>query len=220
MEEKTKVKDVRNTISEGIQFTYSNLIKLIAFMSPFLVIFFMILISIFNNNVVKGLIFSIGLVIITFINYLLKSILQDTQSNDASPFCNIFPFPFTLDKDGEYYISPGLSTTIIGYLMGYLIFPMAINNELNPSLITFLFVLLIFNVSAEFISKCVNFGGILLGTILGITFGILYYGIVSSGGYKELAYFNEVSSNAVKCGKPRNTIFKCRQRESNTVRVE
>lgn len=206
--------------SSNLSFTYTNLIKLIAFMSPFLVIFLMILISVFNNTVVKGLIFSIGLLIITFINYLLKSILKDIQITEASPFCNIFPFPFTIKENSDIYISPGLSTTIIGYLMGYLIFPMKINNELNPSLIIFLFALLIFNVTAEYFGKCVNFGGIILGTILGISFGILYYGLISVGGYKELAYFNEVSSNAVKCGKPSNKIFKCRQRETSSVRPQ
>jgi len=189
--------------------SFTNITKYVSFMSPLLITFFMIMISIFNNNILKGVIFSMGLVIITFINYILKNTLKETQSPLASPFCNILPSPFTVRGDNNVFVSPGLSSTIIGYTCSYLIFPMKINNQLNPSLITFLIVLLCINGVVEIQDKCASIGGVVLGAIVGILFGILYYTLISTSGHRNLAYFSETISNNSQCSKPSAQKFKC-----------
>lgn len=193
----------------AITFSITNLLKFISFMSPLLITFFMIVISIFNNKIVKGLIFTIGLVIVTFINYLLKNTLKEKQHPMASPLCNVIPFPFTASSVNGIYSSPGLSSTILGYTAGYLIFPMKINNQINPSLLVFLIALMGINATVEVNDKCTSIGGVLLGSVLGILLGILYYNIISVNGYKDLAYFSEVSSNRTICNKPSKQKFKC-----------
>ena len=178
-------------------------------MSPLLITFFMIMTSILTNNIVKGLIFTMGIVIITFINYLLKNLLQSKQSILASPFCNIVPSPFTVQNDAGIYDSPSLSSTIIGYTTAYLIFPMKMNNQLNPSLITFLLVLLVINGTVENSDKCTTIGGVVLGSSVGILFGILYYSLIKISGNENLAYFSEVISNNTTCSKPSKQQFRC-----------
>ena len=201
---------------QPISFTITNLLKFFSFLSPFLITFFMIMTSVFNNKIVKGLIFTIGLVITTFINYLLKNTLKEKQREDASPLCNVIPFPFKVsgidangNGNGIIYSSPGLSSTLLGYTAGYLIFPMKINNQINPSLLVFLIALLGINATVEVYDKCTSIGGVLLGTVLGIILGILYYGVISINGYRDLAYFSEVSSNRTICNKPTKQKFKC-----------
>lgn len=194
---------------QPITFTPTNLFKFISFMSPLLISFFMIVTSIFNNKIVKGLIFTIGLVITTFINYLLKNTLKEKQNPNVNPFCNVIPFPFTVKSNSDVYSSPGLSSTILGYTAGYLIFPMKINNQINPSLLVFLIGLIGINGVVEVRDNCTSIGGVILGSVLGIILGILYYNVISVNGYKDLAYFSEISSNRTICNKPTKQKFKC-----------
>lgn len=198
-----------NISKTALTLSLTNLAKYISFMSPLLITFFMIMISIINNNIVKGLIFTMGLVIITFINYLLKNIIRDKQDDMASPFCNILPSPFTLNTGTTIYRSPSLSSTILGYTTAYLLFPMKINNEVNPALSVFLVALTCVNAYTEYHSLCSSIGGIFLGIIIGMLFGVLFYGIISMSGQKGLAYFTEISSNNTMCKKPSKQKFKC-----------
>lgn len=196
-----------------ITFTLTNLLTFLTIMSPFLLTFFMVMISIVNNSIVKGLLFLIGLVIISYLTYLLKSILKERQSPLASPLCNILPFPFTsrgmIASERIIFSSPILSTALLGYISSYLIFPMYINNDVNNPLLIFLVALFAINSISELHKKCGTLGGVVLGAIVGLTFGILYYGIIAASGNKDLAYFSEIKSNAEGCKKPTNQKFKC-----------
>lgn len=189
--------------------TFTNLMKYISLMSPLLIIFFIIMISIFNNTLLKGLIFTFGLAIVTFFNYILKNLLKEKQSPLASSMCNILPQPFTVISDGNVFSSPGLSSSIIGYTLSYLVFPMKVNNQVNPALVTFLLALLGINGMIEIHDHCTSVGGVILGAVVGVVFGLIYYSIIAMTGYKELAYFSEIISNNTKCSKPSEQKFKC-----------
>ena len=196
-----------------ITLTLTNLLTFLTIMSPFLLTFFMLMMSIVNHSIVKGLLFLIGLVIIGFLTYLSKSILKEKQSILANPLCNILPMPFTTrgTSGGERVIfsSPILSTSLLGYIASYLIFPMYINNDVNHPLLIFLIGLFLINAVTELHKKCGTLGGVVLGGILGIAFGIIYYGMIAGSGYKDLAYFSEIKSSAEGCRKPTDQKFKC-----------
>ena len=199
-----------STLSKSIDFTLTNLLTYFAILSPFFLTFFMIMFSILNNVIVKGLLFLIGLVIVSFLTHLLKTILKEKQDDYASPLCNILPIPFTVGGiDNSIYSSPIASTVILGYISSYLIFPMWINNDINSPLLIMLVVLFLTNSVTELWKKCGTLGGIILGGIIGITFGILYYGLIVGSGNKDLAYFSEIKSNAQGCKKPSKQKFKC-----------
>ncbi len=193
----------------AITFTLTNILSLTSFLSPLLVSFFMILYSIINDNIVKGLIYLIGLIILTFFTRILKNSLQNKQNPLASPFCNILPDPFTLSKENEIYNSPSLSTTILAYSASYILFPNIINGYTNPSLITFFVFMLGINGGIEYQNLCTPSSGILFGLIIGSLFGIFYYTLLSASGNKSLGYFTEVPSNNIQCAKPGKQQFKC-----------
>ena len=197
----------------AITFTLTNLLTFLTIMSPFLLTFFMVMLSIVNNSIVKGLLFLIGLVIIGYLTYLLKSVLKERQSPLASPLCNILPIPFTtrgtIGSERVIFSSPILSTALLGYISSYLIFPMYINNDVNNALLIFLVGLFAINAITELHKKCGTLGGVVLGAIVGITFGMLYYGMIAASGNKDLAYFSEIKSNAQGCKKPTDQKFKC-----------
>ena len=172
----------------------------------------MIMYSILTNNVIKGLLFIVGLVIISFFNYLLKNMLRSTykQPELVSPFCNILPAPFTVKAIDGIYNSPSLSSTIIGYTAAYLIFPMNMNKQGNPALIAFLVGLLGINGAIEIHDKCTPTSGVVLGALVGMLFGVLYYSMLTMSGNGSLAYFNEKISDNTQCSKPGKTQFRCK----------
>lgn len=194
----------------AITFSLTNILSLTSFVSPLIVSFFMILYSIINDNIVKGLIYLIGLIILTFFTRVLKNSLQNKQDKEiASPFCNILPDPFTLSKDNDIYNSPSLSTTILAYSASYILFPMILNGYTNASLITFFVFILGVNGGVEIQNVCTPPSGILFGLIIGTLFGIFYYTLLSASGNKSLGYFTEVPSNNIQCAKPGKQQFRC-----------
>ena len=194
-----------------ITFTLTNIVKIISFMSPFLLSLTMILYTILANKIVKGLVLLIGIVIITFINYLLKNIIKSKQSVTASPFCNILPFPFTYKENESVFDSPSLSTTILAFISSYLIFPMFTHRNINFPIIIFSLIFICSNGVVEYMDKCSQVGGIVLGFIVGIILGILYYNLILSSGHPNIAYFNEVISDNTQCTKAGPTKFRCTQ---------
>ena len=196
----------------AITFTLTNFLTFLSILSPFMLTFFIIMLSIMYNKIVKGLLFLMGLVILSFITYLMKNILQEKQHERANPLCNILPNPFTRRAGGsetEYYSSPITSTVLLGYISSYLIFPMYINNELNNALLVTLVILFVTNACVEMTNKCGSLMALILGSIIGISFGLLYYGMIVASGNNELAYFAGIKSTAQNCSLPSKQYFKC-----------
>lgn len=200
-------------VQASITFTLTNLLTFLSIMSPFLLTFFMVMLSIINNAIIKGLLFLIGLVIVSFLTYLIKSLLREKQSSLASPICNILPMPFirkgNIGLQGVIFSSPITSSTLLAYIGSYLIFPMYINNDVNNALLITLVALFVTNATTELSNNCGTIGGVVLGSLIGITFGMLYYGMIAASGNKDLAYFSEIKSSAEGCKKPSDQKFKC-----------
>lgn len=199
-----------------LQFSLTNILKFISLLSPLLIVFFMIMFSILTNNIIKGLIFIAGLVIITFINYLLKNTVKSIQDPMASPFCNILPAPFTYISENNIFNSPSTSLTILGFISSFLIYPMISNNVINHALMVFLLLVMGINGVVEYKDRCTNLMGIILGSLVGIFFGILFYSLIKLSGNNDLAYFTNVSSNNIQCSKPGKKQFKCEVRYKDT----
>lgn len=195
-----------------VRLTFTNLLTFLSFMSPFFVAFFMLLYSIINNNIVKALIYLAGLLIITFVNYILKNVLKEKLDLTASPMCKILPAPFSLVRGTDVYVSPSLNSTILAYTFSYLVFPMITNNDINPGLLVFLTIFLLVNAVVEYMMKCITISGLIFGLVVGILFGILYYMLLNISGAKDLAYFTHIDSNAVQCSKPKKQKFRCVKR--------
>ena len=194
----------------AITLTLTNLFQFISLISPLFVVFFILLTSILNNQLLKGLILNSGILLISGIVYLLKTILKSEQDDYASPFCNVLPAPFTV-RDGEtIFNSPSLSTTVLSFVMAYLVWPMRINNQMNPVLLTFLMILIGINLAVETQNKCTTLSGSLLGFIIGSIGGIIYYSILRLTDKNDLVYFTKDITNNTQCSRAGNNKFKCR----------
>lgn len=195
----------------AITLTLTNMFTFISLLSPLFIIFFTILSSIINNQLVKGLILNMGIVIVSGIIYLLKNILKNHQSEHSSPFCNILPAPFTV-PGGEtdvIYDNPSLSTGILSFVSTYLIYPMIINNQLNPGVLMFLIILLVINIGVENKLYCCGLMGSFMGVLVGIIFAMIYYTILRLNNNENLLYFTQTFSDNMQCSKPLDKTFKC-----------
>ena len=193
----------------AITMSLTNIIEYISFSAPLLVVFFITLLSIAQNSLEKGIIFSMGIVILSSIVLLLKNVIKNKQSIFASPFCNILPAPFTVKDIGVIYNAPSLSGAILSFSSTYLIYPMIINNQHNYSLLVFLIAITGINVVTEYNQKCSDIMGLVLGLLVGIFFGLLYYTLLYISTSSKFVYFADTISNNVQCSKPTNQQFKC-----------
>lgn len=193
-----------------IAITLTNIFKYISLMSPLLILFFIIMLSIFNNTIIKGLIFTFGMLLTAVFNYILQTILKEPlPENMSNVICSLSANPFSILNKNDVFLSPSSSSSLLGFTLSYIILPMKMNNELNPALATFLLALLVVNGVVENMQRCSTIMGTVLGALFGIIFGILYYSMIAGTGNKHYAYFSEIISNSVKCNKPSKQKFKC-----------
>lgn len=194
-----------------VTLSLTNIFHFVSLLSPLFIIFFTIISSIVNNQLVKGLILNMGVVIVSGIIYLLKNILKTPQHENASIFCNILPAPFTVTSQdrGTVYDNPSLASGVLSFVSTYLIYPMIINNQLNPSILLFLIVLVAINSAVEYHLKCSGLMSSFMGILIGMIFAMVYYTILRLNNNEDLLYFTQRLSDNTQCGRPSDKTFKC-----------
>lgn len=192
-----------------ITMSLTNIFQYISFSAPLLIVFFITLYSIMQNNLERGLIFNMGIVIVSTIVYILKNVLKNKQSEFASPFCNILPGPFTVKHESGIFNAPSMSSSVLSFASTYLIYPMINNNQTNSALLVFLLAILAINSVVELQQNCTDIMGVVLGILIGIIFGIVYYSLLIINNKKNSVYFTDPVSNNLQCSKPTNQNFKC-----------
>jgi len=190
----------------GLQFTITNIFQFGAFISPFLLGFFLIMSSIFNQDI-KGFIYLAGVLIATIINILLMNIIRHESSPNRAPICDVVDF--NIFAVGGTFDNPNLSSAFISFTMAYLLLPMIYNSQMNYVVLIFLISLFIVNAITKITNKCSDIGGIATGSLVGFILGSLWYSILSITGNNRLLYFNEFVSNNVVCERPTKQTFKC-----------
>jgi hypothetical protein len=187
----------------AIAFTLSNILQFFSFISPTLLVFFMFLISLFNQNL-KGLVYIAGLLIASVINIIFMNIIGSGRDDNESFSCSLFDIP-----NVSQYNSPYPSSLIIAFTLAYISLPMKYNNHMNYVVLVFLLCLLGIDVLTKVQNKCTTYAGSVLGALVGFLFGTIWYVLFYSLGYSSLLYFDELRSDNVQCSMPTKQTFKC-----------
>tara|TARA_X000000950_G_C13819726_1_gene621371 strand:- start:199 stop:807 length:609 start_codon:yes stop_codon:yes gene_type:complete len=191
----------------AMQLNFSNILQFFAAISPILLSFFLVLISIFNADI-KGIVYLGGVLIACLINLFIMNTLKikpNTPNNIIPPGCNLIDFPFNLSE----YISPAFNTMFIAFTLTYLYLPMQYISGINFPVLISICSLLILDGATKLMAGCTTFSGIIFGLVVGVGLGILYFVSLYSTGNKDLFFFNLEPSNNVICSKPKNQTFKC-----------
>tara|TARA_B100000902_G_scaffold399914_1_gene473581 strand:- start:6200 stop:6835 length:636 start_codon:yes stop_codon:yes gene_type:complete len=195
----------------GFEFSATNLFKFLGLLTPFLIIFFLLMSSVINQDF-KVLIYLLGTSISSLINVFFMYLIKSERAQDASPFCNVFSFPFTTNPEAnERYDTPSMTSMFIAFTLAYIWLPMAFNppNTVNLPLIITLCCLLVIDIVAQSNQKCTSFLGSFLGTLIGFIMGAGWYSIVNTSGYKSLLYYSDFTGNKTICRRPQKQYFKC-----------
>jgi len=184
----------------GMNFSLTDVLSGISLISPFLLAFLMVMISVINSNL-KGFIYLLGLVIL----FVVVKLLQDTLKvpmEKTNGFCNLFSI--------TQYSVPSFNSALYLYTIMYVLLPMINMDMVNFPLIL---VFLMFYVSDSIIkyrNKCSSIVGIIMGSILGFCFGIGWFVLIRSSGQTGLLYYDDLVSNKISCSRPTKQNFKCK----------
>jgi len=195
----------------SIELSATNVFKFFSLMTPFLLAFFLILTSVLNSDI-KALIYLLGTSLASVLNVLFMNLIKSKRAPDASPFCNIFSFPFTNTSNAEErYDTPSMTAMFISFTIAYICLPMGYNppNTLNIPLVCVLVLLLIIDIVTQSMQKCNGFGASFLGTLVGFILGAGWYGLINTAGYPTLLYYSDFTGNGTICKRPRKEYMKC-----------
>lgn len=187
-----------------IQLTLSNMLQLFSAMSPLLLGFFLVMSSLFNQNL-KGIVYLAGVLIASVINIFLMNQIGSEVSPNAALSCNLVNFFPVLTK----YDSPAPTSLFIAFTIAYLVLPMYYNSQINYVVLAALLCLLSLDAVTKISNNCTKSGGTILGTLVGFVLGAAWYTLFHVSGYDSLLYFDELQSNKVMCSKPSKQTFKC-----------
>ena len=189
----------------AMQLSFSNLLQFFAAISPILLAFCLVMISLFNSDI-KGLVYLGGILIASLINLFILNTLQIKSETLIPKYCNLIEFPFNLNE----YVSPAFNSMFIAFTLAYLYMPMQYISSMNYPVILFITGLLVLDGGTKVMGGCTTFGGVALGTLIGLVLGLLWFIAFYSTNHKDLLYFNAESSNNVVCSRPSKQTFKCR----------
>ena len=108
----------------AIQLTFSNILQLTSTLSPVLITFFLVMLSLFNLNL-KGIMYLSGVMLATFINYMLGFAWAGENKVAPPAMCNLLEGPWTQHTD------PSSSTLYLAFTLVYLVMPMYFNDQMN-----------------------------------------------------------------------------------------
>ena len=188
----------------SLNLSITNITHIISIMSPILISFFLIMSSIFNQDV-KGIIFIMGAMMAMVVNVIAMNLIKQKRDENEAFACNIFDIPFMTK-----YNSPSPSSVFISFSMVYILLPMIFNKNINIPVIIFFLSLLLIDSYSKVLKRCTNFLGAFMGIALGSILGALWYSLFKSSGNSALLYYDELKSNTSICNKPSRQTFKCR----------
>ena len=197
----------------AIQLTFSNMLQLTSTLSPILITFFLVMLSLFNLNM-KGIVYLAGVLLASVINYMLMPLFSTSKDGINVPpaMCNLIELPFWTQ-----YTSPSPSSLYLSFTLIYLFLPMFYNNQINTYLLTTLILLIGIDLITKIKNNCTDTMGAFVGLIFGVFLGTLWYTLLTVNNLEKLLYFDEFDSNRPQCSVPSKQKFKCRNTRSGEI---
>ena len=189
----------------AIKLTFSNMLQLFAALAPLLLGFFLVMSSLFNQNL-KGMVYLAGVLMSSIINVFLMNQIKSPMSQKAidSISCNLVEIPYFTQ-----FNSPAPSSLFIAFTVAYLVLPMQYNDQMNYVILASLLCLFGLDAVTKIGNGCTTLGGSFLGALVGGILGTIWYTLFHVSGYDSLLYFDELESNNVTCSRPSKQTFKC-----------
>lgn len=187
----------------GLTLNAANIISVLATLYPLFIVLFIILVSIFNFTLVKGIVYFSGVIILWLCCGGLKTMWKGYKRGERTSSCD---FIFT---SFNKYTIPRFDVAVTFYTFIYLVLPMFFTTNFNWVVISFLFISAILHMIHDLNRGCSTFAGNFIGLLSGLGFGSAWFSTFWYSNNKHLLFYNELLSNNVVCNKPSNQKFKC-----------
>ena len=188
----------------GLPINISNILQLLGSLSTILLTFFMLMLTLMNQNF-KGVVYIAGAMFAYIIGIMLGHMFQgQNPANPPNPRCNIIGIPVLTANN-----IPAKSSLFIMFTFAYLLLPMQYNKQMNYGVIVGILSLFGADTVSKLINNCTTVMGIIFGSLIGFMLGAIWYSILHGWGADGLLYFNEMDSNATQCSMPDKQTFKC-----------
>jgi len=201
----------------GTKFTLSNMIQLISILSPILITFFLVMLSLFNLNM-KGIVYLAGILLASFVNYGISGVIKNTD-DQSSPSSHSHAVCNLIELDIWQNQNPSPSSMYLSFTFIYLLAPMIQNKQMNLLLITTMILLIGIDAIVKNINGCTSKGGSFFGILVGGFLGFVWYLALTMSKLHNLLFFTEFDSNKPYCSKPTNQKFKCRATKTGEIVV-
>lgn len=170
---------------------------------PLYITFFMVMTSIFNQDV-KAFFWLACALVGVGIAHLIHDVgmRERTITTPTATFVQMDPVQDWVNR----YDKLSLSSFFIVFTLMYLGAPMQKNNDWNYFVLLGFLILYVVDI---FSKQSKTTLGIFIGSVMGAIYGLLCYFLAQTIGGDSLVYFNVISSNNVYCSRPKKQQFKC-----------
>ena len=84
------------------------------------------------NQDLKALIYLLGTSVASLVNIFFMYLIRSKRTEDASPFCNVFTFPFTVNSEAnERYDAPSMTSMFISFTLAYIWIPRCLIHQIQ-----------------------------------------------------------------------------------------
>ena len=184
-----------------------NILKFLAYISPFLLGFTFITVSALNGTYLQPIIYFGILALTMLVISTIKINSGMPMPDDFNELCKTWGWNFFNDA----YYRPSLATYFIVFSAFYTITPMIITGSINVPFIVYLITVFLLDFVFNFnINNCYTVSSYTISVFLGIIIGAITSSLIHST-FPELIYFGDGEpSNKESCGKVSNKQFKCK----------
>ena len=188
-----------------MELSLTTLVYLFFRLSPFILVSYFSLSSIFNQDV-KGLIYLAGLLMTCFIAILLQNMVPQANTSAANAVCNLI----TIGDGMAPFSKIPLGNVMLTYTLGYFVYIIVTYKLVLQNLPTLIiFPMLIFGDAAwNMYNNCFYWTGILAAIIIGGGMGALWAYIIDTIKNPDLLFLN-IGSNKSVCSRPSKQLYKC-----------
>ena len=187
-----------------MELNLNSLLYLFFRLSPFIIVCFFTLSSIFNSEL-KGLVYLIGLIFTCVVGSLVVSGVGETVVKEAAaPVCSTFMINGLVND-----VTP-LALVILSYTFFYLVYPIAKYKLATDNIILLVFfpILLLAEIYWNISRNCFPILNCFIGLLIGGGLGVMWAAIIDATKLRGLQYYN-IGSNRERCTRASKQRFVC-----------
>jgi len=187
-----------------------NVLYMFFRLSPFIIVSYFTLQSILNQDL-KGVIYLVGLIVTSFVVYLIASVLpEEPVSKNSNDLMKVKCTQLTIGEGAPISKLP-LSQTVFGYTLTYLSYFIGVNNLQSQNIPIFILfpVLILGDIFWSTTNSCSSPKYLLISLIISSIVGLLWAMLIESTGVGGFAYLTGIANKDV-CSRPTKSLYKCR----------